>query len=116
MSAPSTRIAVVFDIGDPEWVAMLTADAQARADQPAEEPPGWLLDSPPASSLDEPALFDRLVALERQLARVAAEQVKVLAAIHAADSSPKRWSGVCQESWTDPRLLIMQRLLRFGIR
>ena len=71
---------------------MLTADAQARADQPEEEPPGWLLDSLPASSLGEPALFDRLVALERQLARVAAEQVKVLAAIHAADTSQKRWS------------------------
>ena len=24
--------------------------------------------------------------------------------------------GVCQESWTVPRLLIMQRLLRFGGR
>ena len=24
--------------------------------------------------------------------------------------------GVCQESWTDPRLLIMQRLLRCGSR
>jgi hypothetical protein len=33
-----------------------------------------------------------------------------------ASALTKGTIGVCQESWTDPRLLIMQRLLRFGIR
>jgi hypothetical protein len=36
--------------------------------------------------------------------------------INELQVAERRAFGVCQESWTDPRLLIMQRLLRCGTR
>jgi hypothetical protein len=77
---------------DAELAAMLAADDAVRAGLPADEPPAWLLDSLPAAELSPAQWIDRLVALERQLARVHAEQVSVLAAIDRADTSKERWS------------------------
>jgi hypothetical protein len=65
---------------DAELAALLAADDATRADLPEDEPPGWLLDSLPAAELSPAQRIDRLVALERQLARLHAEQVWVLAA------------------------------------
>jgi hypothetical protein len=77
---------------DAELAAMFAADDDARAGLPEDEPPTWLVASSPAAELDEAQCLDRLIALERQLARIHSEQVQVLAAIEHADSSPKHWS------------------------
>jgi hypothetical protein len=77
---------------DQELAAMLAADAELRAELPEEQPPGWVVDSLPAAELDEDQRLDRLLTLERQLARLHAEQVRVLAAIETADDTSKRWS------------------------
>jgi hypothetical protein len=77
---------------DPELAALLAADDAARAEPPEEQPPAWVLASLPATELDQQQLFDRLVALDRQLARLAAEQLRVLAAIHQSDDSTPGWS------------------------
>jgi len=77
---------------DQELAAMLAADAELRAELPEEQPPGWVVDSLPAAELDEDQRLDRLLTLDRQLARLHAEQVRVLAAIETADDTSKRWS------------------------
>jgi len=77
---------------DPELAALLAADDAARAGLPEDEPPAWLLDSLPAAELDENQRLDRLLTLQRQLARLHAEQARVLAAIETADDTSKHWS------------------------
>jgi hypothetical protein len=53
--------------------------------------------------------------VEVQEVRGHIEEVPVDARVRGRDAARDR-TGVCQESWTDPRLLIMQRLLRSGTR
>jgi hypothetical protein len=91
LSRGSTSIDSMFE-PDAELAALLAADDATRADLPEDEPPAWVLASLPATELDEQQLFDRLVALDRQLACVAGAQLRVLAAIHQSDDSMHGWS------------------------
>jgi hypothetical protein len=77
---------------DAELAAMLAADDDARAGLPEDEPPAWLLDALPAVELSAAQRIDRLVSLERRLARLQAERFQVLAAIDRADASTEHWS------------------------
>jgi hypothetical protein len=86
----------MFENVDPELAAMLAWDDAVRAELPDDdEVPDWVIAELPASELSAGQRIDRLVDLERRIARLQAEQTRVLAAIDRADGSKEH---CCQEA------------------